>query len=152
MKKTSTAIVLPSTQPKPRKEDILNALVERARVKHSKEAAVLQEKRAKALDACKEEARKLLDEQIKTLTPSFEMPWVGSTKKSIEVSFHVTSPKLERLIVAYNAVPSLRNFDAAAVKMRLRDTLGQSARVRVDALLCNPDAVKALDAMLEDAA
>lgn len=34
---------LPATQPKPRKEDIINAMVERARVKHGLESAALQD-------------------------------------------------------------------------------------------------------------
>jgi hypothetical protein len=149
MKKTSTAIVLPATQPKPRKEDVLNALVERAREQHSKEAATMEEARQTALTACETEARKVLDAEISKLAPSFDLPWKHSTSKRVAITFRVSSPRLNKLVQDYNALPSMRNFDPVAVKKTLRERLAPSSE-RVDALLKNPDAVKALDAMLKE--
>lgn len=150
-KQTTTAIVLPATQPKPRKEDVLNALVERAREKHAKQAKELHEKRTAAQDAVEKEARRLLDEQMGKQDPSFDLPWKHSHSKKVAVTFRVTSPKLDKLLQAYFAVPSLCNFDAVKVKRELREKLAPDS-ARVDALLKNPDAVKALDAMLKDLA
>ena len=49
-KTTSTALALPATQPPPRKEDIISAMVERARVKHQTEKDKLSSKRSLILD------------------------------------------------------------------------------------------------------
>lgn len=46
-----SSLTLPPTAPPPRKEDIINAMVERARVKHAEESAKLNEKREAAKKA-----------------------------------------------------------------------------------------------------
>lgn len=143
--KVSALPNLPATQPKPRKEDIINAMVERARVKHTAESASMQ-------DAKNAKKKKVYD-AIKALLAShpeqFEITvnfW--NTQGAVEHRCASFPPKIVALIRDANNAPTMRLFDASAVKAQIRagmDTAGD----RVKALLSDTGAVKALDAALE---
>ena len=140
-----TALALPSTiQPPPRKEDIINAMVERARVKHAEER--------QRLEALKEEAKEKLKAALTTalqLNPdNFSCKvdtWNGCC--GLEFRLQVIPPHIEKLRKAYKEAPTLGLFDESAVKRKIREGMN-TAGDRVKALLANPDAVKKLDAAL----
>lgn len=141
----STALTLPKIQPPPRKEDVINAMVERARVKHEEERVKLANNRAEAEKA----AEKAIVDELKKNPQNFEMRVVGIEYGRAEVEYRLTvqPPHIEKLRLAVVRSPRLGNFDAAAMKRQIRagmDTAGE----RVKALLADPSAVKALDTAL----
>lgn len=138
--------LLPVVQPPPRKEDVVKALVERARAKHAEERAKLEAQQAAARDAFDS----ALIAELAANPSAFERGIRCRSSYSPEVQFTlgVLPPKIKKLRDAINATPSLRPFDEKEVRKSIRESLGDSGS-RVNALLNNPDAVKALDAMLE---
>lgn len=137
---------LPSTTPPPRKEDIINAMVERARVKHGEEVASLHKKR----DAAEKELRDALLAELKVNPQSFTMTVHGMYHApEIEYSLDIVPAHIRKLRESVRSVPSLQPFDAGYTRRKIRDQFNASPDDRVKALLSNEDAVKAIDAALE---
>lgn len=154
MKKNKLAIVkpaainLPATTPPPRKEDIINALVERAMVKHQEEYDKLEAKRATAIDAF----NTAILAELTTNRENFECRVSGaegSWKPEVEFRLNVMPPRIQKLREAVKAIPRMKMFDAVAVKRQIREGIAGQTGDLVKALLANPDAVRALDATLE---
>lgn len=142
---TSTAIALPSTiQPPPRKEDIINAMVERARVKHDEEYQRLESIRAAAESKLEAAVMKNLADHPENFTircrANYQHPDV--VYEMVAVPANISKLKAE-----LRECKSLRCFDAASVKRQIREGMNSDGG-RVKALLANPDAVKKLDAAL----
>lgn len=142
------ALAIPAAvQPKPRKEDIINALVERARVKHEAEAKMLKDRREKALDN--------LNHAVKShfwANPSKWTDNVTTWTNRVEIEFRCADvpAKIKALQQALGEIPSIRAFDAVEVKRRIREAMGQGKGAAVKALLGNAEMVKKLDQTLED--
>jgi pyruvate/2-oxoglutarate dehydrogenase complex dihydrolipoamide acyltransferase (E2) component len=145
-KPAASTLALPPTAPPPRKEDIINAMVERARVKHAEESAKLNEKR----EAAKKALYDAIAAELEKNPQSFQREINSySHRVSIEYVCRVVPPNITRLQAAYNAVPHIGLFDLAAVRRKIREQYSNvSAGERVKALLSNPEAVKALDEAL----
>jgi hypothetical protein len=139
-----SAISLPAMTPPPRKEDIINAMLERARVKHEEESQRLKDEER----AAKQKFDAALMAELKAHPEKFTIEskcWGGSAE--VHYVLHTLSPNLEKLRIAYRTAPTLRSFDAVAVKRHIRESMS-TAGDRVKALLDNPEAVKKLDATL----
>ena len=138
---------LPSTQPPPRKADIICALVERVRVKHQEERLCAQnritvgENKIKA--ACIAELSKNPSSfDVSHATHSYGF-YLQYSAKSIP-------PHIGALIKAERAIPRVRSFDPVQAKRDITAKLsGGIAGDRVKALLASPEAVKKLDETLE---
>jgi len=146
-KHAPSTLALPPTAPPPRKEDIINAMVERARVKHAAESAKLKEKR----EAAKKALYDAIAAELAKNPQSFQRE-IDSYSHTVSIQYvcRVVPPHITKLQAAYNAMPHLGLFDPAAVRWKIREQYSNvSAGERVKALLSNPDAVKALDAALE---
>lgn len=144
--KTSSTIALPSTiQPPPRKEDIINAMVERARIKHAEERQRLESLK----QAAKDKFQAALLAELKAKPESFQVKvdtWSGTAE--VEYRLQVCPPHIEKLRIAYKQAPLLGLFDDAAMKRQIREGMNVAGD-RVKALLANHDAVKKLDAALK---
>jgi hypothetical protein len=144
-KTPSTALALPVTQPPPRKEDIINAMVERARVKHQTESDKLSAQKK----AAEETLEKAVMEQLRSTPEAFESSvscWGNSA--TIDFRIRVLPPHIKKLQEAVNKVPRLASFNHVEVKKQIREGMN-TAGDRVKALLDNPEAVKKLDQALE---
>lgn len=142
-----STLALPPTAPPPRKEDIINAMIERARVKHAEESAKLNAKREAALN----ELHQALLDELKDNPGHFTLTFHGLYHSpEIEYILKMIPPHIRSLRDKVKMVPSVGLFDAAAVRRKIRDQYSNvSAGERVKALLSNAEAVKALDAALE---
>lgn len=148
----NTAIIAPKNSlakidkmvPKPTKTEIINAMVERARVKHE-----LDEKsRRIQADALKGKIIKLADKLRKTA--AFREPSINSYSSNphVEYEVRVSSPELTELMKQWDEVRRGRAFDPKQAKEAIRAKLNnEPARVN---LLNDPEAVKAIDAKLEE--
>lgn len=141
----TSALALPSTiQPPPRKEDIINAMVQRAFIKHGEEKQRLEAVKQAAKD--KFQAALLAELKAKPDNFSVKVSSWGAAAE-IEYRLEVCPPHIEKLRAAYKNVPTLGSFDEVAAKRQIRDGMNVTGD-RVKALLANPDAVKKLDAAL----
>lgn len=137
---------LPPTAPPPRKEDIINAMVERARVKHGEEKQKLEAQREAAL----KELNAALLLELKSKPDSFTIHFHSQYHcPEIEYVLNVVPPHIHKLREKLKGVPSVRCFDAAEVRRKIREQFTGAATDRVKALLSNPEAVAALDTALE---
>ncbi len=145
-KTTSTALSLPATQPPPRKEDIINAMVERARVKHQAEASKLSSKRSAILSSL----NNAVQADLAKNPENFDIRVRGSYC-SPEVTYGMKSVPayIKKLQKEYDESPTMRNFDEQQVKRNIREGMSSSSSTRVKALLDSPEAVKKLDQALE---
>ena len=150
MKKTlaivkPASVNLPATTPPPRKEDIINAMVEQARVKHTEEQQRLEAIREAAEAKLDAAVKKNLDEHPENFTISYR-----SSYSSPEIHFEMVAvpASITKLKAELRDCKGLRSFDAVEVKRKIRAGMN-TAGDRVKSLLANPDAVKALDAALE---
>jgi multidrug efflux pump subunit AcrA (membrane-fusion protein) len=138
------AINLPAMTPPPRKEDIINAMVERARVKHAEESQRLEAIRSATESKLNAAVKKNLDEHPENFTirirANYQQPEIHF--EMVAVPAAITKLKLE-----LSACQRLRSFDEVAVKRQIREGMNVAGD-RVKALLNNTDAVKALDAAL----
>jgi len=141
---TSSVLTLPPTAPPPRKEDIINAMVERARVKHEEQRQHIATQRQAAVDALNEALLKELKEKPESFCINFNMYDAPEIKYSLDV----VPPHIRKLREKVREAPYMRGFDAAEVRRKIRDQYQASSSDRVRALLASPDAVKALDAAL----
>lgn len=138
---------LPITQPPPHKKDIINALVERARVKHQEHADVFKNKRLEAEQFAKDAILKELVDNPSNfrvrVSPEYNHP-------EIEYSLEVVPPHIKKLRDAIRAAPLISGFDAAAaVRRDITNKMAQGSSDRVAALLASPEAVKKLDETLQ---
>ena len=136
---------LPALTPPPRKEDILNAMVERARVKHQEEIDRLSAKRKET----EEKFNAAVLEELRKNPQNFTTYVRNYSKPEVEFTMEVIPPAIAKLKGAIRQVPTIRHFDPVAAKKHIRESLGASATDRVKTLLSNPEAVKAMDAALE---
>lgn len=146
-KSASSALILPQTIiPKPRKEDIITAMVERARVKHEQAVAEYKEKQ-EALTAKIEAAAKAAFDRSPP-TPKFN---ISSYRElfNVELEFRVESPLITSLCKQHKELRHPGFFSAPDVRRKIRDGMTGERTNGVQALLNSPDAVKALDASLE---
>lgn len=133
----------PVTTPPPRKEDIINAMVERARVKHAKERQKFEDLK----QAAKDKFQAALLAELKAKPDNFSVK-VSSWGAAAKIEYRLSCPPhIEKLRAAYKNVPTLGGFDEASVKRQIREGMNTQGD-RVKALLANPDAVRALDAAL----
>lgn len=145
MKNKNDALALTSAiQPPPRKEDIINAMVQRAFAKHEEEKARL----TKLRDEAEEKFKTALLDELKKHPENFDVCVHNYSKPEVEYTISVIPPAITKLKEAIRQVPTIRHFDEVAVKRQIREGMN-SAGDRVKALLNNPDAVKKLDAALE---
>lgn len=146
-KKTSTALVIPATIiPRPRKEDIITAMTERALVKHQEESEKLEQgKRA---------ARSQFDaavlKELKIHPDNFEASVKDWNRPEVEYTMILVPAHITKLKQAVRSAPSLRPFDFAATKKRIREGMSETTD-RVKALLDNKQMVDAMDAALSKA-
>lgn len=146
-KTTSTALVIPQTiTPKPTKNDIINAMVERARVKHNEERDRLRKLREASMEKIKEAAK--VEFQKNPPKPDLTV-LTSSYYEYVQFEFRVTSPELKNLMKEHEKIGSLRPFDEKEVRAFIREGMSTQTGNAVQSLLANPDAVKALDASLE---
>ena len=143
-KPATSVLTLPPTAPPPRKEDIINAMVERARVKHEEQRHLIATQRQAAVDALNEALLKELKEKPESFCINFNMYDAPEIKYSLDV----VPPHIRKLREKVREAPYMRGFDAAEVRRKIRDQYQASSSDRVRALLASPDAVKALDAAL----
>jgi len=142
---TSSVLALPPTAPPPRKEDIINAMVERARVKHEEQRQEHIARREKAVN----ELNEALLKELKDKPESFCINFHGSYHApEIEYILDVVPPHIRKLREKVRDIPGMSGFDAVEVRRKIRDQYQASSSDRVRALLASPDAVKALDAAL----
>lgn len=134
--------------PPPRKEDIINAMVERARVKHSEERQRLESLKQVA----KDKFQAALLAELKANTESFTVK-VDTFQGIAEVEYRLypCPPHIEKLRASYRNSPTIGMFDESSVKRQIREGMNLGGD-RVKALLANPDAVKKLDAALNSIA
>lgn len=144
------ALASPATvQPKPRKEDIINALVERARVKHEVEAKEIEKQREK-LEMDLREAVKAHFRANPSLWVENVTSWSGRLRTLIiEVRCADVPAKIKQLQNKFNQLPSLTAFNAVEVKRRIREAMSQGKGASVKALLGNAEMVKKLDQTLK---
>lgn len=147
MKNTNTAIAtlapVSAVQPKPTKTEILNAMVARAKVKYDEENI----RRATAREALEKKIEALAIKAMKNFAPTvyiYSHTKPESCHCDIRVS-RVKSPELDALLLNHQELSRL-HWD----EKETRDAIRQQLSGRTDSrLLENPEAVKAIDAMLE---
>jgi len=134
---------LPALVPPPRKEDLITAMTERALVKHEEESKKLEAAKQVALDLFSAAVLK----ELKAHPDNFETRVLTYTQPEVEYRMIVVPPHITKLKDAIRNAPSLRAFDFAATKKRIREGMNTSGN-RVQALLDDPLAVAALDKAL----
>jgi hypothetical protein len=141
-----TGTLVAVTTPPLKKAELITALVERARLKHLAEYEAWVAQKPIALAAYT--AAVLADYEAHTdlYTPG-ACPW--SPMPTISIIGSRMTPALNKLRVACEKPRPV--FDLAVTKARIRDAMnGNSAGcARIQAVLNNPETVKALDATLE---
>lgn len=150
MKTTTLALTtssLPSTQPKPRKADIIAALVERAAAKHAETKKLADQKR----EAKKNEIIEFLKAEMEVNPQNFDVH-LSSAQYTPELEFtiKVIPAGLKKLQEELRKLPDIRDFDSARSKRSIIEALGEDETSRVKVLLSNAEAVKKLDETLED--
>ena len=144
--KTTTALAIPQfskVSPKPTKTEILEALVQRAKVKHDLE----EETRKIKADALLRKIERTARDLAKKEKDVNEIDYVYYSEKKVRFTIWVKSPELSSLIEAHSKIKHGSTFDYQSTKRLLREKLaGAPERCR---LLDSPEAVKALDHMLE---
>ncbi len=151
MKTKSKAIIvaapqLPATQPKPRKADIIAALVERAATKHYEVKKQADQKR----EAKRAEITEFLKSEMAVSPHNFDVR-LSSAQYTPELEFtiKVIPAGLKRLQEELRKLPDIRDFDSTRTKREIIAALGDDNAARVKALLSNAEAVKKLDETLE---
>lgn len=137
---------LPATQPKPRKADILAALVERAATKHYEQKKQADQKREEK----RAEIISFMKAEMATNPQNFDVS-LSSAQYTPELEFtiKVIPAGLKKLQEELRKLPDIRDFDSARAKREIIKALGDDETSRVKALLSNAEAVKKLDETLE---
>lgn len=137
-----------NVQPKPRKSDILAALVARARQKHQAE----YDAHMKVIEKAGKEAEEAVEALLKSSPQNFKKHvkisrWNDAPE--IEFTLQIETPAVSAALKKYKEVcrQDLGGFDEAATKNRIAKTLDDSP-ARVTAILSSPQMVKALDKIL----
>lgn len=143
---TTTAVAIPQfskVSPKPTKTEILEALVQRAKVKHDLEEESRKIKAKSAYDRI----IKISGELLKKDAYKAYVYTVSTGGQYVQYKIEAKSPELTKAIIEYGKVQYGSSFDYQATKRLLREKLaGAPERCR---LLDSPEAVQALDHMLE---
>ena len=127
--------------PKPSKQEIINALVERARQRHSKECEGSIAKRDAVWDLIKAEAAK--QAKAKTGTTVAGVYQRGG-KVEVEVLV-VPSDRLNALFIQYYDIPRPTLWDERAARKEIMDEINVSSGKR---LLADAAMVKSMDEVL----
>ena len=136
----TTALALPSVQPKPTRKEVIDALVARAKVKHDAENERRQAMREQLEGKIKSAALKDFKSKAFKGTPSVYIQFHNNT---VEIQYLVKSDTVTQLIAQYEKNRRV-DWNENIVRQEIRDALdGRSP------LLDNPEAVKAMDALLE---
>lgn len=146
MKKTltTTALALPTVQaiqPKPTKTEIVEAMLVRAKVKHDAENERRKKLRSEIEKSIKDAAMKAL--KSKDLKPSIQLRGYG---KNVEIEYTVETPAIKSMFVELDGLGHL-HWEEKEMRQTIREELEVRKARR---LLDDPDAVKAMDAMLEE--
>lgn len=146
---TSLALVIPPLVPKPTKTELVDALVDRAALKHAADSKINSDKK-EAL------SKKIFTLALKRMTKS-EKPYQQYIRSSrntpgVEIAWFVTSPEIEAAIKERDAIPWLGGFERSVIKRKIRESLATQPPSRPNPLLTNPTAIKALDAFVRDLA
>lgn len=141
----TTILALPKVLPKPTKTEILNALVERARVKFQTE----NERREKRQSEIAEKILRLAAKELasKKPKPSEHNFYSYRAEATCELSFSITTPEISKLVKEHDAIKSLY-WDEVSVKRNIRNGMLGIDPAAPNRLLENPQTVKALDAIL----
>lgn len=135
-----------SIQPKPTKAEILEAMVTRAKVKHDAE----NERRAKTRESLGKKITALAVKATKSREPRVSIHvYSKSEGNHCDVQFrNVKTPEIAPLLEAYGAASCLY-WDEAQTRKSIRQALTGRTSSSPSRLLENPEAVKAIDALLE---
>jgi hypothetical protein len=145
---TTTALSIPtaSIQPKPTKTEIVEAMLARAKAKNDAE----NERRKAKREALGKKIEALATKLAKSMTPRVSIyAYDDAARSHCDLIFsNVKSPELDALIVEYHGYFRLR-LDEKAARDAIRRELAGATKPSATRLLDNPEAVKAIDAMLE---
>ena len=152
-KSNTTALALPSTAtitPKPTKTEIIEAMVERARIKTKEENDRRAALREKLMVKIKKEALKA----IKGMTPVVDQysHHIDPDRRYCTVTYTpIKTPELSSLLNEYHEIGGRIHFDVAETRKAIRAELTTKRDVSagVQLLLANPEIVKSLDAAIE---
>ena len=135
-----------SIQPKPTKAEILEAMVTRAKVKHDAE----NERRQKLRNSLQKKITTLAIRAMRSREPSVLIyTYQNAENNHCDVQFRrVKTPELAPLLEEYNNASSL-HWDEAQTRKSIRQALTGKTSSSPSRLLENPEAVKAIDALLE---
>ena len=134
------ALSIPNVQPKPTKSEVINALLTRAKVKHDAENERRQALRNQLADKIKSTALKDFRSKVFNGDPRFIIQWSNG---HVEIDFIIKTDAVIQLIRQHEGLRRIA-WEEGVVKQEIRDAIeGRSP------LLENPEAVKAMDAMLE---
>lgn len=135
-------------QPPPRKEDVINAMLVRAREKFQAEKAL----RDVEITQMEAEIHRLAFAEMKKhkgLKPV--SVYIDQYDECVDFKFEIKSPEIKGLVLKYCELKRTKpTFDEKATRQMIRESLDTSGQ-RVAAILSNPDAVKQIDRMLEEA-
>lgn len=145
---TTTTLSIPtaSIQPKPTKTEIVEAMLVRAKLKHDAE----NKRRIAKREAAEKKIEALALKAIKGTKPRVSVyAYSDSVRSHCDVRFdRVKTPELDALFAEYyDNAPFLWNEKETREKIR-RELTG-AAKPSPTRLLDNPEAVRTMDAMLE---
>jgi hypothetical protein len=147
-KNTTTALSIPTAaiQPKPTKTEIVEAMLVRAKLKHDAE----NERRKAKREALGKKIEALAIKVAKTLTPKvYIYAYADESRSHCELRVDpIKSPELDALLAEYHENALIR-WDEKATREAIRRELTGAAKPGPGRLLENPEAVQAIDAMLE---
>lgn len=135
-----------SIQPKPTKTEIIEAMVSRAKLKHDAE----NERRQKLRESLEKKITALAVKATKSREPSVLIyTYQNNESNHCDVQFRkVKTPELAPLLEEYNNATRL-HWDEAQTRKSIRQALTGRTLNSPSRLLENPEAVKAIDALLE---
>lgn len=145
--KTEQLAIPASITPKPRKGDIIKALVERARQRYD-ESVADKRKKVKLAKAQLEEA---LLVEMKDHPANFDIRFSRhSYIPSVEYEIKVITPHIKALQKEVNKVDTyIPPFNATKVRKEIEASLAGRSADPVKALLANTDMVQKLDSILD---
>lgn len=145
-KTTALSIPTANLQPKPTKTELVEAMLVRAKVKHDAENVQRKAKRdalGKKIEALATKLAKQKKPQVCIYT------YADNSRSHCDVRVqNVKSPELDLLFAEYTKNSTLC-WDEKEVRAEIRQALTGLAKPSATRLLDNPEAVRAMDAMLE---
>lgn len=133
-------------QPPPRKADIINAMLARAREKFTTEQALRNAEREEIEKDIHALAFVEMRKQ-KGLKPS--SIYIDKWDCCVDFKYEIKSPEIKAMIAKHQQLGDKRTFDERATREAIRRSL-DTTHERVAAILSNPDAAKQIDRMLAD--